>query len=55
LSAVYGHEEQVPLGRDAGERARVAALAEAVVELRVLPVDEAFGEGGDLDRRRSAV
>src|SRR5919112_393155 len=46
LSAVYGHKEQVPLRRDAGERARVAPDAEAVVELGVLWPDEALGVGG---------
>src|SRR5919112_301873 len=45
LSAVYGHKEQVPLRRDAGERARVAPDAEGVVKLGFLWQDEALGVG----------
>ena len=47
-AAVHRDEEQVAARRDAGERARVAPVAEAVVELRVLRLDEALGVGGDL-------
>ncbi|CAA9421394.1 MAG: hypothetical protein AVDCRST_MAG01-01-2304, partial [uncultured Rubrobacteraceae bacterium] len=46
--AIHGDEEQVAAGLRSGQGARVAALAEAVVELRVLRVDEALCERRDL-------
>ena len=45
---VNGNEEQFTAGCDAGGDTRIAALAEAVVELRVLRVNEAFSERRDL-------
>ena len=42
-------EEKAAIRRNTQKRARVAAYAEAVVEIRILGVDEPLGVGSDID------
>ena len=48
-AAVHRDEEKAAIRRNTQKRARVAAYAEAVVEIRILGVDEPLGVGSDID------